>query len=157
MKTYNVKEIAEMLKTNPETVRRWIRLGKLESVQLSRKSGNVVTEQSLHKFLKSTPKYTGKDKTLGVPSLVSSFLEGFLQAPKDLLELTINNSVEINKTIMSYIIEYGINESKRKIAQKKEEIKNIQQEIEYEMSQISKFQKTLNELNNYEKGVLNDA
>ena len=29
MKSYNVKEIAEMLNTNPETVRRWIRDKKL--------------------------------------------------------------------------------------------------------------------------------
>ena len=33
MNTYTVKEIADMLKTNPETVRRWIRLGKLEADQ----------------------------------------------------------------------------------------------------------------------------
>ena len=30
MKTYNVREISELLDTNQETVRRWIRSGKLE-------------------------------------------------------------------------------------------------------------------------------
>ena len=32
MDTYSVKEIAEMLNKNPETVRRWIRSGKLEAI-----------------------------------------------------------------------------------------------------------------------------
>ena len=35
MDTYSVKEIADMLNTNPETVRRWIRSGKLEAIQES--------------------------------------------------------------------------------------------------------------------------
>jgi len=37
MDTYSVREIADMLNTNPETVRRWIRPGKLEAIQESRK------------------------------------------------------------------------------------------------------------------------
>ena len=44
MKTYSVKQIAEMLGTNPETVRRWIRGDKMKAVQVSRKGGNVITE-----------------------------------------------------------------------------------------------------------------
>jgi len=59
MKTYNVKEISEMLNTNPETVRRWIRSGKLPAQQLSRKDGNVVKEDALFKFLQSSGKYAG--------------------------------------------------------------------------------------------------
>ena len=59
MKTYSVKEIAELLNTNPETVRRWIRSGKLEAIQDSRKEGNVVTQAMLDSFLKTTPKYAG--------------------------------------------------------------------------------------------------
>lgn len=35
MDTYSVKEIADMLNTNPETVRRWIRSGNLEAIQES--------------------------------------------------------------------------------------------------------------------------
>ena len=57
MKTYSVKQIADMLETNPETVRRWIRDKKLKAVQVSRKDGNIVTEAELERFLKTTPKY----------------------------------------------------------------------------------------------------
>ena len=60
MKSYSVKQIAEMLSTNPETVRRWIRDNKLKAVQVSRKDGNVITEAELERFLKATPKYLSK-------------------------------------------------------------------------------------------------
>ena len=60
MKNYSVKEIAEMLGTNPETVRRWIRDDKLKAVQLSRKEGNVVSEAELERFVRASPKYVSK-------------------------------------------------------------------------------------------------
>ena len=34
MKEYNVQQISKLLQTNPETVRRWIRTGKLKAVHL---------------------------------------------------------------------------------------------------------------------------
>lgn len=60
MKTYTVKDIAELLDTSTETVRRWIRSGKLQAEQESRKEGNLVTKERLEEFLKNTPKYEKK-------------------------------------------------------------------------------------------------
>ena len=57
MESYTVKQIAEMLNTDPETVRRWIRNKKLKAVQESKKSGNVITKKELDEFLKDNPKY----------------------------------------------------------------------------------------------------
>ena len=58
MDTYSVKEIADMLNTNPETVRRWIRSGKLEAIQESRKGGNVVTKSMFARYYHdSTPRH----------------------------------------------------------------------------------------------------
>lgn len=57
MTNYSVKQIAEMLDTNPETVRRWIRAGRLESSQTSKKDGNVISEEALKAFLECAPKY----------------------------------------------------------------------------------------------------
>lgn len=57
MANYSVKQIAEMLDTNPETVRRWIRAGRLESSQASKKDGNVISEEALKAFLECAPKY----------------------------------------------------------------------------------------------------
>ena len=59
MDTYTVKQIADMLNTQPETVRRWIRNGKLHAEKASRKEGHIVTDESLNKFLKGSPKYAG--------------------------------------------------------------------------------------------------
>lgn len=57
MKMYNVKEIANMLNINEETVRRWIRSDGLRSIQTSRKTGNIVNEQDLWAFVNDNPKY----------------------------------------------------------------------------------------------------
>ena len=53
MKSYNVKEVAEQAGVSEETVRRWIRSGRLEASQPSRKQGNSITEESLAKFVSS--------------------------------------------------------------------------------------------------------
>ena len=45
-----------MLKTNPETVRRWIESGNLIAQQDLRKGGNVICESVLRGFVKITPK-----------------------------------------------------------------------------------------------------
>lgn len=47
MKTYSVKEIADLLKTNPETVRRWIRDKKLEATIESKKGGHTMRPFSM--------------------------------------------------------------------------------------------------------------
>lgn len=57
MKEYTVIEIADILKTKPSTVRRWIREGQIKAVQESRKQGNVVSEEELQKFLNNNEKY----------------------------------------------------------------------------------------------------
>ncbi len=77
MKYYNVKEIAEILKTNPETVRRWIRNGKLIANIDSKKEGSFIKESDFKRFLKENPKYAGIAYTsiaftsLGIPLIVA--------------------------------------------------------------------------------------
>ena len=70
MKTYSVKQIADMLETNPETIRRWIRDGKLKAIQMSRKKGNQVSEEELRRFLETSPKYLIKMST-GISGIFS--------------------------------------------------------------------------------------
>ena len=59
MKKYNVQQISELLNVTPETVRRWIREGKLNAKQTSKKEGNVIEESDLQKFVEKVPKYAG--------------------------------------------------------------------------------------------------
>ena len=55
MKTIN--EVSELLSVNAETVRRWIRTGKLKAQCESKKSGYVIFEKDLNEFLEKRPKY----------------------------------------------------------------------------------------------------
>lgn len=71
MKTYSVKEIAIMLHTDPETVRRWIRNGKLKADKQSNKEGMLVDENMLEAFLKKTPKYAGVAVTAATAAAVA--------------------------------------------------------------------------------------
>lgn len=48
-----VDQVAERLQVNPETVRRWLRRGELEGVDLGHKAGYRVTEAALREFLES--------------------------------------------------------------------------------------------------------
>ena len=59
MRTYTVEQVAKLLNANAETVRRWIRSGKLRANMSSRKGGNVISEDGLNSFLAATPKYAG--------------------------------------------------------------------------------------------------
>lgn len=51
MKTYSVEAIALLLNVNNETVRRWVRSGKLKASMTSKKSGYIIEERDLNEFL----------------------------------------------------------------------------------------------------------
>lgn len=63
MKTYTVEEVAMKYSVSQETVRRWIRTGRLKSTMSSRKSGNVISEFDLQEFLKTKSKYRNQVDT----------------------------------------------------------------------------------------------
>lgn len=145
MKTFSVKQIAEMLNTNPETVRRWIRDGKMKAVQVSRKNGNIVTEAELERFIKATPKYFSKLTTsaglaaispaVGIGALaggiVASALLGYLEGknsvdirvrPEDFKEYLQKNIAKLNATVLQkqaliHQTEAEINEISKQIDQ----------------------------------------
>lgn len=56
-KSYKVNEVATLLGTNEETVRRWIRIDKLHASQQSKKTGNIISDDDLRTFLQDYPKY----------------------------------------------------------------------------------------------------
>lgn len=148
MNTYTVKEIADMLKTNPETVRRWIRLGKLEAAQSSRKGGNVVSEQSLNNFLKTTPKYAGIAAStiglLGIPGLIAGVpiltatLLGTMIAQKSITEERLKNA-QIPVSEMLKFIDTSIKSSEKTISAKNEEIRKLDLEIQTEEHHIQEL------------------
>lgn len=151
MKTYNVKEISEMLNTNPETVRRWIRSGKLEAIQDSRKEGNVVTEQMLNAFLKASPKYAGMLTASSAISsiagigVVTASLFGGLIAQQYIKNENVKNA-KVSTTEIKKLLEAEIKTKKLSIRRKEETIRQLQSEIESEKAGIEEAQRLIAEM-----------
>ncbi|MDD6084331.1 MAG: helix-turn-helix domain-containing protein [Oscillospiraceae bacterium] len=72
MEKYTVKDIAEMLHTNPETVRRWIRNEKMHAVKDNKTGENIVSADELIEFLANTPKYSHFNDSLSISTGFSS-------------------------------------------------------------------------------------
>ena len=73
--TLNVYDIANALDVNPETVRRWIRSGKLKAEQNSKKEGNVITMEAFKDFI-NIPKYAERNSRTYAEDLSHVYDEG---------------------------------------------------------------------------------
>lgn len=142
MDTYNVKQIANMLNTQPETVRRWIRSGKLYAEKASRKDGHVVTENDLNKFLKSSPKYAGLAGGLVgaavmmpiAAPLVGGIAATYLAAAKKAKE---TGDDSFSKEDVTRYLKEEIERRNQSIKQKLHTIEQIQREIANDQQQIT--------------------
>lgn len=94
MKMYNVKEIANMLNINEETVRRWIRSDGLRATQMSRKTGNVVNEQDLWTFVNDNPKHHKYRVLLEINTDI-----GYRKQLNDLLNKLLNDRDMLDRRI----------------------------------------------------------
>ena len=153
MKTYSVKDIADMLQTNPETVRRWIRAGKLKADQTSRKDGNIIREDELYKYLRSTSKYVAIAASLAATNpflvltpavgvgilgaLITSFAARSMKNESDIRVL----SDDVERTLKK-----NITESEATIKRKKAAIAELQAEIDKEQQQIKEYKMALSHL-----------
>lgn len=148
MNTYSVKQIADMLETNPETVRRWIRDNKLKAVQVSRKNGNIVTEAELKRFLKTAPKYFPKftpDFTRRHPMIEIGALAGSIVASALLSYYSEKGKVDIRvkpEDFKNYL-KRDIERLDKALAQKEELVRQTQDEIAYITRQIDQYKHLL--------------
>lgn len=150
MKTYSVKEIAEMLNTNPETVRRWIRDKKLEATIESKKGGHIVYEAALHEFLKSSPKYAAAAKAslAGVAvgaTVLPTFMVGGLIAQK-LIDADQLKKARISNEDVINFLRGEIMKFTEAIKAKEDTINQLQKQIETDQLQITEFQKLIDSL-----------
>lgn len=141
LKTYSVKEIADLLNTNPETVRRWIRDKKLEATIESKKGGHIVYESALQTFLKSSPKYASIAST----ALLSTMMVGGLIAQKIIDVEQLKNARISNKDVIIFLRE-EIKKNTEAIKAKEDTIHQLQKQIEADQSQITEFQKLIDSL-----------
>jgi excisionase family DNA binding protein len=151
MKTFSVKEIAEMLNMNPETVRRWIRSGKLEAIRDSRKEGNIVTEQMLNAFLKSSPKYAGvfmastaMSPIAGLGVMTVSLLTGLIA--QQYVKNENEKNAKVNTTEIKKLLISEIKKRTQAIRRKEEVIRQLQSEIEVEQAGIEEAWRLIKEM-----------
>lgn len=148
MKTYTVKQIAQMLDTNPETVRRWIRDKKLDAAQSSRKDGNIITEEELQRFLKATPKYALRIGAgaaaamlapgMGIPLAIAAWLSSNALTQKEAQPQILTED-------MKQFLRQSILDHEASIKRKRENLQQLQREIDQEQSEIDKLTKLLEE------------
>ena len=143
MTTYSVRQIAEKLNTNPETVRRWIRDGKLKAEQTSRRDGNVVTEYELERFIKNNPKYSLLPISIGMAVLSPLTMGITASILKGCYKRRENTDKDIStKEIKAYLHE-SIASMNEGILQKEELIKNTQKEIDEISQKIESYTQIL--------------
>lgn len=148
MKTYTVKEISEMLNTNPETVRRWIRDKKLDATIESKKGGHIIYETALREFLKSSPKYA----TIAAGSLIGAavlptVMVGGLIAQKLIDEEQLRKA-KISTQDVVLFLQGEIKKCQDAIKSKKSTIHQLQKQIEVDKAQITELQKLINNISN---------
>lgn len=147
MKTYSVKEIAEMLNTNPETVRRWIRDKKLDASIESKKGGHVVYEAALQEFLRSSPKYAAIAKTsIAGAAVLSTVVVGGLVAAQKLIDLDQLKKARISTQDIVLFLRGEIQKRQEAIKSKEATIHQLQKQIEADQTQISEYQKLIDTL-----------
>jgi uncharacterized protein YjcR len=152
VETYNVKQIADMLNTQPETVRRWIRSGKLYAEKASRKEGNVVTENDLNEFLKSSPKYAALagglvGAAIMMPAVTVPVVGGiaatYLAVAKKAKE---TGDESFSKEDVTRYLQEEIERRNQSINQKLATIEQLQREITSDQQQITECNFVLGQL-----------
>ena len=143
MKTYSVKDIADMLGTNQETVRRWIRAGKLKAGQNSRKDGNMVREDDLYKYLRSSSKYAGiaaglaaANPFLALTTVVGASILGIVITALTSNGAKSEDEVRILSDDVKQTLLRSIAESRDAIERKQAAIAELREEIDKEERQI---------------------
>ena len=157
MKSYTVKEISELLETNPETVRRWIRDGRLVADQTSKKEGNVISEAALGAFLDQTPKYATKalenipqSETMKPMVMAVSFMTGLSigAAGVILTKWLLGKKKEKETDAISHenlarCVRECIADLEKSIAQKKEDLSRVTAALNAEEKELENYKAVL--------------
>ena len=155
MDTYTVKEVAKMMNTSEETVRRWIRSGKLKANMDSRKKGSVITDAMLREFTRNTPEYAAAlANPIGGIVAASTLLLGTFVAKNIEKGEAIKNSTvdseEIKKILKENLVTVNAN-----IKNKKKAIAQLEQEIVDEETKVKSLEYLLKNIENV-KGDANE-
>lgn len=155
MKTYSVKEISEMLKTNPETVRRWIRDKKLDATIQSNKGGHMISEAALKAFLQTSPKYAATAGVLLASTAIFSTVMISGMIAQKMIDLEQLKNARISKADIARYLRSEISSREGAIREKENAVGKLLEEIEAEKKQIEEFQKLVEGLDDVEEEYKN--
>ena len=164
MKSFSVEQIAELLNTNPETVRRWIRNDKLHATKSSNKSGWVVSEEELTSFIGKSKKYSGIATSIvalssaagAIGLLPLAGVSGALAAGTAIASIisAASNGKKIegvDKKALSAIIESSIIAHRVVIDQKNGEIESLEEKIQALKKEIEKEEEIIDNLKAFQQ------
>lgn len=145
---YTVNEVAELLQTNPETVRKWIRDRKLKATPgNSKKEGIRIDDSSLQSFLDENTKYSKK----AITSATAALLTGGLAIPAFLMVKAYKENQTLASAIISSsdlldMLEDEINQENDLVLGIQEKIHLLELEIKKRNERISSIQNMILEL-----------
>ena len=144
MNSYTVKQVSQLLKTNEETVRRWIRSGKLSATLESKKGGHTISSESLNDFINQAPKYAPilsaslAASTLTMSAVIGSVIGGFLALADSNRNLSAGD--------VESFLKRKISVHEKSLKKKEIQLRKLQEEIETESQDLAKYQYALENL-----------
>lgn len=148
MKSYTVKEVAELLQVNPETVRRWIRNKKLVAQKTSNKGGNKILERELRAFLKTSPGYAASLPSLLMGGVAASAVMLATYATGKAIEANEQKKAKVDSEAIAGFIRSEIDSRQALVKRKRESIQQIEKEIAAEQDRIKELEAILESVEN---------
>lgn len=154
MELYTVREIAKMLSVNEETVRRWIREGKLDAERGSGRQGSKVSDTALKGFLQDNKGLMTSssvatlgilDKVGGLGSTIVKPIVGSFIDLNLIKKMKLKNQDKQKLKIELIEEEYKLEQQK---AQLNIEIYRLQSEIKLINSKIKKIRRVIEDIDN---------
>lgn len=151
---YTVNEVASILQTNPETVRKWIKERKLAAIQgNSKKEGMRINESALESFLSKYPKYTTQAYitatlailTGGISIPASIIFNAQKRARENFQNDLIGNS-RIKSSDIIRLLEAEITQEEEAIAEKIKSLESLEKEIHDKNERIAHIKEMICDL-----------
>lgn len=150
MKSYSVKELASLLHTNPETIRRWIRAGKLKSQQTPSKGENIILESDLNSFLEKYPKYASIVTGVAIGSTIATPFGAIAAAIASgtVIAFIKNNlnSSRVSQEELTTLVQCAIAEKEKEYADRCDEVEEAQMQLKKTIRLKQQTEKELEEL-----------
>ena len=154
MKSYSVKEVASILNTSEETVRRWIRDGKLKANKNSNKEGHEITEAMLNAFGRSYPKYGMRISPSGGAAVMAVALVSGLIADHKRNKKNGEKNASFSGEEIVKLLEEEIQKEKAIVKKKRKELNTLEHEIYEKEDRIKNLSFLLKELNNEQSDAI---